>query len=86
MTTFLPAAGADIAITYTSTDATDTAESISKKFGVQVKAFKCNVNSSSEIDKTVEDVQKAFGKEVDIGINNAGESTEVCTLCRPAGC
>jgi sorbose reductase len=68
-------AGADIAITYTSTDATQTAESISQKFGVQVKAFKCNVNSSSEVDKTVEDVQKAFGKEIDIGINNAGEHT-----------
>lgn len=65
-------AGADVAITYTSTDATEKAESISKKFNVKVKAFKCNVNSSKEIDATVEEVQKVYGKEIDIGINNAG--------------
>jgi sorbose reductase len=65
-------AGADIAVTYTSTDATPVAESLSKKFGVRVRAFKCNVNSSSEINQTVDDVHSSFGKQVDIGINNAG--------------
>ena len=65
-------AGADIAITYTSTDATSIAEEISKKHGVRIEAFKCNVNSSKEIDQTVQDVQKSFEREVDIGINNAG--------------
>jgi sorbose reductase len=66
-------AGADIAISYTSTDATPVATQLSSKHGVTIKAFKCNVDSSAEIDKLVGDVQEAFGREVDIGVNNAGE-------------
>lgn len=71
---YLPlVAGADIAITYTSTDATPVATQLSSKHGVTVKAFKCNVDSSAKIDKLVGDVQEAFGREVDIGVNNAGK-------------
>ncbi|KAH8084210.1 hypothetical protein HD553DRAFT_43800 [Filobasidium floriforme] len=72
ITEALAEAGADIAITYTSTDATPVASQLSSKHGVTVKAFKCNVDSSAEIDKLVGDVQEAFGREVDIGVNNAG--------------
>ncbi|WVQ74147.1 hypothetical protein IAR50_003739 [Cryptococcus sp. DSM 104548] len=72
ITTALAQAGADLAITYTSTDASPIAEKLSKEYGVQVKAFKCEVTKSEEVDKVVEDVEKAFGKEVDIGVANAG--------------
>ncbi len=71
--TLLFTGGADLAITYTSKDCTELATSLSEEFKVTVKAFKCEVSKSAEIDKMVEEVEKAFGKQVDIGIANAGE-------------
>lgn len=66
------AAGADVAITYTSKDATPVAEELSKKHGVRVRAYKCEVSQSSDVDKAVEQVQKDWGKQIDIGVANAG--------------
>lgn len=69
----LAEAGADVAITYTSQDASPVAKELSEKYNVQVKAFSCEVTKSEEVDKVVDEVEKAFGKKVDIGVANAGE-------------
>lgn len=68
----LTVAGADVAITYTSQDASPIAEDISRTFGVVCKAFKCEVSDSGEVNSMVNSVKEAFGREVDIGIANAG--------------
>jgi NAD(P)-dependent dehydrogenase (short-subunit alcohol dehydrogenase family) len=67
-------AGADVAITYTSQDPASFASELSSTHSVNIKAFKCNVKSSAEIDQCVEDVTKAYGRKVDIAIANAGVS------------
>ncbi|ODN73132.1 hypothetical protein L202_07698 [Cryptococcus amylolentus CBS 6039] len=74
ISTALAQAGADLAITYTSTDASPVADKLSNEYGVTVKAFKCEVTKSKEVDRVVEEVGKVFGKEVDIGVANAGVS------------
>jgi len=70
--TALVKAGADVAITYTSKDATPVAEDLSKQYGTRVKAYKCEVSQSTDVDRTVEAVQKDYGKQIDIGVANAG--------------
>lgn len=72
ITEALAKAGADVAITYTSTDPSAKAEALSREHGVRVQAFKCEVTQSSEVDSAVEEVQRAYGREIDIGIANAG--------------
>ncbi|ODN77310.1 cytoplasmic protein [Cryptococcus wingfieldii CBS 7118] len=74
ISTALAQAGADLAITYTSTDASPVADKLSNEYGVTVKAFKCEVTESEEVDRVVGEVGKVFGKEVDIGVANAGVS------------
>lgn len=69
----IPKGGADLAITYTSQDCTTLASDLSKEFKVQIKAFKCDVSKSAEVDQLVEDVERVFEKKVDIGVANAGE-------------
>lgn len=64
--------GADLAITYTSQDATEVASSLAKDFGVKVQAFKCDVADSKQVDTAIEQVEAAFGKKIDIGVCNAG--------------
>ncbi|ODN98963.1 hypothetical protein I350_07112 [Cryptococcus amylolentus CBS 6273] len=73
ISTALAQAGADLAITYTSTDASPVADKLSNEYGVTVKAFKCEVTKSKEVDRVVEEVGKVFGKEVDIGVANAAD-------------
>lgn len=68
----LTVAGADVAITYTSSDPSSAAADLSKEAGVKVQAFKCEVTESSQVNSAIEDVEKAFGKKVDIGIACAG--------------
>lgn len=63
-----------MAITYTSQDPSSFASELSSTHSVNIKAFKCNVKSSSEIDACVDAVTKAYGKKVDIAIANAGVS------------
>ncbi|WVQ80309.1 hypothetical protein IAT38_002414 [Cryptococcus sp. DSM 104549] len=70
----LASAGADVALTFTSKDATPVAEQLSAEYGVKVRAFKCEVTKSEEVDQMVEEVEKAFGRKVDIGVANAGIS------------
>ncbi|OXM75559.1 cytoplasmic protein [Cryptococcus neoformans Bt63] len=70
----LAEAGADVAISYTSKDATPVAKELSDKHGTKVRAFKCEITKSSEVDALVEEVKKEYGKDVDIGVANAGIS------------
>jgi NAD(P)-dependent dehydrogenase (short-subunit alcohol dehydrogenase family) len=65
-------AGADVAITYTSKDATPVAEELSKEFGTVCKAFKCEVSDSGEVNAMLAAVKDSYGRDVDIGIANAG--------------
>lgn len=69
----LAEAGADVAISYTSKDATPVAKELSDKYGTKVRAFKCEITKSSEVDALVEEVKKEYGKDVDIGVANAGK-------------
>jgi sorbose reductase len=66
------AAGADVAITYTSTDPSSLTEELSLSSGVKVRAFKCEVTDSAQVDRTIEAVEKEYGQKVDIGIASAG--------------
>jgi NAD(P)-dependent dehydrogenase (short-subunit alcohol dehydrogenase family) len=75
----LSPAGADVAITYTSKDATPVAEDLTKQYGTRVKAYKCEVSQSSDVDRTVEAVQKDYGKQIDIGVANAGKTVTFAT-------
>jgi sorbose reductase len=70
----MPIGGADVAITYTSSDPSSKAKEIAEKFKVNVRAFKCDVTKSKEVENVVKEVMDSFGKEIDIGVNNAGES------------
>lgn len=68
----LTIAGADVAITYTSSDPSSAAAELSKEAGVKVQAFECEVTDSAQVNSAIEDVEKAFGQKVDIGIACAG--------------
>lgn len=73
ITTALAKGGADIAITYTSTDASAAAAKLSAEHGVTVRAYKCEVTKSADVDAMLAAVQKDFGRQADIGVANAGE-------------
>lgn len=66
----LAEAGADVAISYTSKDAR---QGVSDKYGKKIRAFKCEVTKSNEVDALVEQVRKEYNREIDIGVANAGE-------------
>ncbi|KAL7420638.1 hypothetical protein Q5752_004589 [Cryptotrichosporon argae] len=66
--------GADVAITYTSKDAAPVADELSRTYGTRVKAFKCEVTVSAEVDAAVTAIEAAYGQKVDIGVANAGIS------------
>lgn len=65
-------AGADVAVTYTSSDPTTQTDKLSQETGTKVKAFKCEVTESEQVNSAIEAVEKAYGKKVDIGIACAG--------------
>jgi sorbose reductase len=69
--------GADLAITYNSRaeGAEKNAKEIGEKYGVKVKAYKCQVNDYAACEKLVADVVKDFGK-VDVFIANAGKTAD----------
>lgn len=72
ITAALARAGADVAITYTSTDPSARAAALSAECSVSVRAFRCEVTESAEVDAVVEAVAAAYGRAIDIGIANAG--------------
>lgn len=84
----LAEAGADVAISYTSKDATPVAKELSDKHGTKVRAFKCEITKSSEVDALVEEVKKEYGKDVDIGVANAGKPIALSwgVNCKLNGC
>jgi sorbose reductase len=69
--------GADVAITYNSRaeGAEKNAKEMSEKYGVKVKAYKCQVNQYSSCEQLIKDVVADFGK-VDVFIANAGKTAD----------
>ncbi|KAJ5875058.1 NADP-dependent mannitol dehydrogenase [Penicillium subrubescens] len=67
--------GADLAITYASRPegGERNAKELSEKYGVKVKAYKCDVGKWESVDGLVKDVIKEFGK-IDAFIANAGRT------------
>lgn len=49
----------------------ETADELKNEYGVETKAYQCNVTDSASVKETVADVKATFGS-VDILINNAG--------------
>ncbi|GMM53117.1 2,4-dienoyl-CoA reductase (NADPH) [Starmerella bacillaris] len=64
-------AGADVAIWYSSHDATEIAEKLSKKYGVRAKAYKCAIDNEEQVKNTIHQQIKDFG-HLDIVVSNAG--------------
>jgi sorbose reductase len=69
--------GADLAITYSSRPegGEKNAKELAEKYGVKVKAYKCNVSNAAECEKLVADVVAEFGK-LDAFIANAGRTAD----------
>ncbi|CAK1357791.1 putative NADP-dependent mannitol dehydrogenase [Cercospora beticola] len=65
--------GADLAITYASRPegGEKNAKELSEKYGVKVKAYKCQVDKYESVEKLVKDVIADFGK-IDAFVANAG--------------
>ncbi|CDK29172.1 unnamed protein product [Kuraishia capsulata CBS 1993] len=64
-------AGADIALWYNSTPADELAASLSSKYGVTVRAYKCPIDDFSEVHKTINKQVEDFGR-IDVFVANAG--------------
>ncbi|KAK9233728.1 L-xylulose reductase [Lipomyces kononenkoae] len=69
--------GADVAITYSSRAAggEKNAADLRDSYGVNAKAYKCDVGKFEEVEKLVQDVIRDFGK-VDAFIANAGRTAD----------
>jgi NAD(P)-dependent dehydrogenase (short-subunit alcohol dehydrogenase family) len=69
--------GADVAITYSSRPegGEKNAKELSEKYGVKVKAYKCDVGNYDSVQGLVNDVIKEFGK-IDAFIANAGRTAD----------
>lgn len=67
--------GADLAITYASRreGGERNAKELGEKYGVKVKAYKCDVGNWESVDGFVKEVLKDFGK-IDAFIANAGRT------------
>jgi len=69
--------GANLAITYSSRPegGEKNAKELAEKYGVKVKAYKCDVGNYDNVAKLVSDVIKEFGK-IDAFIANAGRTAD----------
>jgi len=69
--------GANLAITYASRPegGEKNAKELSEKYGVKVKAYKCDIGSYESVSGLVSDVIKEFGK-IDAFIANAGRTAD----------
>lgn len=69
--------GANIAITYSSRPegGEKNAKELSEKYGVKVKAYKCDVGNYDDVSKLVSDVIKEFG-QIDAFVANAGRTAD----------
>ncbi|GAV46923.1 hypothetical protein ZYGR_0A05210 [Zygosaccharomyces rouxii] len=65
-------AGADVAMWYNSNPKIEEeVGELSKKYGVKIKAYKCSVTDSADVERTVDQIVKDFGR-IDIQVANAG--------------
>ncbi|TVY52237.1 NADP-dependent mannitol dehydrogenase [Lachnellula suecica] len=73
--------GADLAITYSSRPegGEKNAKELAEKYGVKVKAYKCDVGNWESVQGLVSDVIKEFGK-IDAFIANAGRTADAGVL------
>ena len=69
--------GADVAITYASRPdgGEKNAKELAEKYGVKVKAYKCQIDQYESVEKLVADVIKDFGK-IDAFVANAGATAD----------
>lgn len=69
--------GANLAITYSSRPegGEKNAKELSEKYGVKVKAYKCDVGNWENVQKLVNDVIAEFGK-IDAFVANAGRTAD----------
>lgn len=68
----LAQAGANVAMWYNSNPKIeDEVGELSKKYGVKIKAYKCSVTDSAEVEATIDRIVQDFGK-IDIQVANAG--------------
>ncbi|EPY51198.1 short chain dehydrogenase [Schizosaccharomyces cryophilus OY26] len=76
-------AGANIVMTYHSTDCQDIATKLAKENGVRVDVVQCNVGCEESVEKAFEEIKRLHEK-IDIVVANAGiayrrEATEITT-------
>ena len=73
--------GANVAITYASrpAGAEQNARDLAASYGVQAKAFRCNVSQYGDAQRLVTEVIAAFGK-IDAFISNAGKLADKSVL------
>jgi len=76
--------GADVAITYSSRPqgGEKNAKDLAEKYGVESKAYKCNVGDYANVEQLIKDVIADFGK-VDVFIANAGKTASNGVLEAP---
>ena len=69
--------GANIALTYASRPqgGEKNAEELKKTYGVEAKAYKCDIGNMESVQKLVDDVIKDFG-QIDAFIANAGRTAD----------
>lgn len=64
-------AGADVAIWYNSHPSDEKAKALSEKYGVKVKAYKCQIDNGKQVEATITNIRKDFGR-IDVFVANAG--------------
>lgn len=69
----LAEAVADVAISYTSKDATSVAKESYDKHGGKSRAFKCEITNIIEVDALFLRVKKEYGRGADIHVAITGE-------------
>ena len=76
--------GASVAITYSSRPegGEKNAKELSEKYGVQCKAYKCQVGDNANVQQLVADVIRDFG-QIDVFIANAGKTADNGILDEP---
>lgn len=64
-------AGGDVAIWYNSHNADEKAKKLAEKYGVRVKAYKCNIVDAELVESTIKTIESDFGT-IDVFVCNAG--------------
>lgn len=64
-------AGADVALWYNSNPIEEKAQALAKKYGVTVRAYKCNVGDADNVEQVIDQIVQDFGT-IDVFVANAG--------------